>query len=46
MQPQDMFWGAYFGSCTDRFVFVGCSTAQLKRDWSNAHSLRSTKYLA
>ncbi len=19
MQPQDMFWGAYFGSCTDKF---------------------------
>ena len=19
MQPQDMFWGAYFGMCTDRF---------------------------
>ena len=21
MLPQDMFWGAYFGMCTDRFGF-------------------------
>ncbi len=31
MELQDMFWGDYFGSCTDKFgAYSGCLTAERK----------------
>jgi PhnB protein len=26
MELQDMFWGSYYGRCTDKYRYNGCST--------------------